>query len=239
MKILLTNDDGIDSPSLAALSKWAEKLGEITVIAPKVEQSGKSHAIDFHREIEIKKQEIYGGKEAYSVDSTPADCVRFGVLGLKEKFDLVLSGINNGYNLGCDIVYSGTIGAVFEAARLEIPGIALSTYFGPFEGAAASLDRILDFFKKHRLMELCSHYNVNIPPENDGFRITRQGGIYYTDEFIDQGNGMFKQVGSQMRYDSLDPDCDIAAIGEGCISVTPLLFDRTNTSVFEKLKEQV
>ena len=89
MKILITNDDGIDNVGIRLLAKWAITLGEVTVVAPKVEQSAKSHAINITGGIEIKKVPFIDGVEAYSMDSTPADCVRFGILGLKEKFDLV------------------------------------------------------------------------------------------------------------------------------------------------------
>jgi 5'-nucleotidase len=127
MKILITNDDGILSPVLPLLIRWARKHGEVTALAPKVEQSGKSHSIEFHRQIEIKEISLAQDVCVYSVDSSPADCVRFSVLGLKQKYDLVLSGINRGYNLGDDIVYSGTVGAIFEAARLGMRGLAVST----------------------------------------------------------------------------------------------------------------
>ena len=108
MKILITNDDGIDTLGIRLLAKWAKTLGEVTVVAPKVEQSAKSHAIELIKQIEIKKVPFMDGVTAYSMDSTPADCVRYGVLGLKEKFDLVLSGVNKGVNVGVDVVYSGT-----------------------------------------------------------------------------------------------------------------------------------
>ena len=93
MKILVTNDDGIASPSLSHLAHWAAKFGEVTVVAPKVEQSGKSQSIDFFHPVEIKRVE-FDGLEAWAMDSTPADCVRFGILGLDREYDLVLSGIN-------------------------------------------------------------------------------------------------------------------------------------------------
>ena len=125
MRILITNDDGISSPILPVLARRAMELGEVTVVAPKVEQSGKSHAIDFMRPIEIKRVDIGDGIRAFAMDSTPADCVRFAICGLKEHFDLVISGVNRGFNLGKDIVYSGTIGAIFEAARLDINGVAI------------------------------------------------------------------------------------------------------------------
>ena len=106
MKILLTNDDGIGAKGISVLANWAKRLGEVTVIAPKSEQSGKSHGINIHSEMEIKAVDFPGAARAFAVDSTPADCVRFALLGLGEKFDLVLSGINCGLNIGTDIVYS-------------------------------------------------------------------------------------------------------------------------------------
>lgn len=236
MNILITNDDGVTSPALAALADWAERLGTVTVIAPREEQSGKSHSIDFHAPIEIKQVTLATGRAAYSVASTPADCVRFGVLGLKQRYDLVLSGINHGYNLGCDIVYSGTVGAIFEAARQGIKGIALSTDFGDYRGALGALDKIKRYFDERGLLDINGLYNVNIPPVSDGIRITRQGGIFYTDEFVHKGNDMYMQEGSAVQYDTLHEELDIAAIGDGYISVTPLLFERTNLDVFRKLR---
>ena len=236
MNILITNDDGYLSPSLAALAEWAEQFGAVTVIAPKEEQSGKSHSIDFHAPIEIKQVTLATGKQAWSVASTPADCVRFGVLGLKQHYDLVLSGINRGYNLGCDIAYSGTVGAIFEAARQGMKGVALSTDFGDYRGAVDALDTIKRYFDERRLLELNGLYNVNIPPKHDGIRISRQGGIFYTDEFVHQGNDMYMQVGSAVHYDTLHEHLDIAAIGDSCISITPLQFERTNLDVFNQLK---
>ena len=236
MRILITNDDGIASPALAALASWASRLGEVTVIAPRVEQSGKSHAIDFHRPLEIKKVPLVDGIEAWSVDSTPADCVRFGVLGLKTRYDLVLSGVNHGYNLGRDIVYSGTVGAIFEAARLDMPGIALSTDFGDPTPALAQLDAVKAYFDDHALLQHCTHWNVNIPPVSDGFRFTRQGGIFYTDEFVPQGNDMYQQVGGPVFYENLSPEWDITAVRDGLISLTPLSSTLTDLALYDRLK---
>ena len=235
MRILITNDDGIGAPALAPLAAWASQLGEVTVIAPRVEQSGKSHAIDFHRPLRIEQVTLEGGIAAWSVDSTPADCVRFGVLGLKTRYDLVLSGVNRGYNLGRDIVYSGTAGAIFEAARLDMPGIALSTDFGDSAPALAQLDAVKAYMEQHKLLEMCSHWNVNIPPVSDGFRITRQGGIFFTDEFAPQGDNMYQQVGHPVVYDELPHEWDITAVGEGCISLMPLATSLTDLVVYQKL----
>lgn len=235
MKILITNDDGILSPVLPALIKWAMRLGTVICVAPKIEQSGKSHAIDFTRPIEIKRVELVEGAECYSMDSTPADCVRYAVLGLKCAPNLVISGINRGFNLGKDIVYSGTIGAIFEAARLGIRGVALSTDPKTFDPSVAALDRIGDFFHEHRLLDRGMLYNVNIPRDDKGIRITRQGGIYFTDEFVHLDGDMYEQQGEMATPDSTDLNHDTVALVAGYISVTPLTAEKTDLSVFNDL----
>ena len=127
MRFLIVNDDGIEALGIKLLAEWAKQYGEVTVVAPKVEQSGKSHAIDFINPLEIKRVDFMEGVEAWSVASTPADCVRFAVFGLHRQYDLVLSGINKGVNMSGDIIYSGTMGAIFEAGNQHHKGIAFST----------------------------------------------------------------------------------------------------------------
>ena len=165
MKILITNDDGLFAPGIVPLVEFAKTLGEVTVVAPLVEQSGKSHAIEFKKPYEIKKQDIFEGVRAYSCDSTPADCVRFGINGLKEKYDLVLSGINCGVNLGVDMIYSGTVAAIFEAAYWGTNAIALSTYPDTLTDASSQLSRIYRYIKENKLFDLNPIYNVNIPKD--------------------------------------------------------------------------
>ncbi len=235
MKILITNDDGIKSPVLPLLAKWAQGLGEITIAAPKFEQSGKSQAIHFTREIEITKVEIAPGMFGYSVDSTPADCVRFGVHGLKQNYDLILSGINRGYNLGDDIVYSGTCGAIFEGARMGINGLAISADIGNLMESPNSLKMIWEYIQKNKLYDHNMLYNVNIPPCPKEIRITKQGGVYYTDTFIHNGGNMYVQSGDICQDSGSDPTSDIISIRQGAISVTPLITTRTEMTVFKKL----
>ncbi len=236
MKILITNDDGIKSPVIPHLVKWASNFAEVTTVAPKHQQSGKSHGIELHRKIEIKKVDIGTGTPAYYVDSTPADCVRFAVFGLKEQYDLVISGINHGYNLGQDIVYSGTCGAIFEAARQNINGLALSTTSKEFDSALASLDFVWKFFEEKKLWELTNLYNVNIPPEHKGVRFTRQGGIFYNDFFEDMGDDLYRQGCTAREYDTTDPYLDINAINDSYMSITPLILTRTDEEVYKKLQ---
>ena len=235
MRILIANDDGIKSPVLPLLAKWAMKLGDVTIAAPKFEQSGKSQAIQFIHEIEITEVEIAPGIVGYSVDSTPADCVRFGIFGLNKKYDLIISGINRGYNLGDDIVYSGTCGAIFEGSRIGIKGLALSTDVDNLMNAPDHLDMVWDYIQKNDLYAYNSLYNVNIPHDPKEIRITKQGGMYYTDTFVHRGGQLYVQSGEVVKDAGPDPLSDINAIRANAISITPLIASRTEMSVFKKL----
>ena len=236
MKILITNDDGINSPVLPLLAKWAQKLGDVTIAAPKIEQSGKSQAIDFTHPIEVTKVEIAPDMFGYAVASTPADCVRFGVHGLKQSYDLIISGINRGYNLGDDIVYSGTCGAIFEGSRMGINGLAISSDIDNLMESAESLDFIWDFIQKNKLFDHNLLYNVNIPPQpKDDIRITKQGGIYYCDTFVHDNENLYIQTGYIWQDSGNDPTSDIIAVRQSAISVTPLITTRTEMNVYKKL----
>lgn len=237
MKILLTNDDGIGAKGINVLANWAKRLGEVTVIAPKSEQSGKSHGINIHSEIEIKEVDFPGAARAFAVDSTPADCVRFALLGLGEKFDLVLSGINCGLNIGTDIVYSGTVGAIFEAAAEGVPAVAVSTQPDYLDGVESHLDRVCDFFVKHNLLSYSSLYNVNIPKDGKEILFTRQGGRYYNDKFEKTGEETYRQRGYSVHQDKKDFFIDTDATLNGYISVTPITLDRTDYNVLSEISK--
>lgn len=235
MRILITNDDSISSPALLPLAQWATKLGDVTVVVPKYEQSGKSHGIELHKAFEVMPVALAEGIEAYTVDSTPADCVRYAVLGMHRKFDLVISGINKGYNMGLDILYSGTVGAIFEAAALGIPAIAFSTGPERFEPAIAQLDTAWSFFQEHALLDKWSLYNVNFPLECKGIRITRQGGPLYSDDFPDIGNHMVMPTGKYVYEDRNDMTLDTDATLHGYLTITPMTLTRTSMDIFQDL----
>lgn len=237
MKILITNDDGINALGIRLLAEWAKKLGEVTVVAPKEEQSGMSHAIDFITPVEIKRVPLVEGVTAYSMGSTPADCIRFGVIGLNEKYDLILSGINKGVNVGADVVYSGTVGAIFEAARMGVKGIAFSAFPDGQEIAVKYLDEVYDYIVKNNLLEENPIYNINIPNNVKGIRMTYQGSPYFSDVFIKRDGDIYVQEGEQIPDVCPDDlDRDTVAIHADYISVTPLLATRTNMEVFQKHK---
>jgi len=236
MKILITNDDGIHAEGLRVLLDWARTIGDVTVAAPKFEQSAKSHGIEIHKPFEAMRADMGEGITAWSVDSTPADCVRFAVLGLHEHFDLVISGINRGLNIGRDIVYSGTVGAIFEAAALGTKGIAFSTQPSSFDSAAAQLGRVWKYVQEHRLLEKSDVFNINIPDPTDGhIHITRQGGPYYSDDFLPIGSNMYRPTGKSIYQEGFDPHLDTDVTLHGGISISPLTIDRTDWKAFSTL----
>ena len=239
MKILVTNDDGINAEGIRILANWAKKLGEVTVSAPKVQQSAKSHAINIHEHIEVRKVPYLDGVTAYEVDSTPVDSVRFATLGLNAHYDLVLSGINHGFNMGEDVLYSGTCGNVFEAAIRGSKGIAFSTDPSTYDEAAKWLDRIWEYFVKNELLTQNDIFNVNVPLNAKGIKWTKQGGAYFTDEFVQIDELHYDQRGYSIYQLGSDLTVDTDAVMNGFVSVTPLSTRRDSLTVFDKLKKNL
>ena len=235
MKILITNDDSISAPQLLPLIKRCRAFADVTVVVPKYEQSAKSHSIEIHKAYEIKQLELEPGIAVWTVDSTPADCVRFAVNGLNQRFDLVISGINRGYNLGKDTMYSGTLAAATEAVTKGMKAVAISTSMKYYDKAVSHLEEILTYLDSNGLWALNSLYNVNIPVDPRGFRITRLGDESFSVEFLPQGNDLYYPGGHPIRADGGDITKDTDACALGYISVTPLTVDRTARDVFEKL----
>ena len=236
MRILITNDDSVSASQLLPLIKWCSKLGDVTTVVPKVEQSGKSHGIEIHKPFEAKQVELAPGVTVWTVDSTPADCVRFAVLGLKLTFDLVISGINRGLNIGTDMMYSGTVGAACEAVNLGLKAIALSTPPKYYEQAVNHLDDVFAFVQQHDLLSLNNIYNINIPADpKEQILITHQGGPYYSDEFPHIGDDLYRPTGYAIWEDRGDNTLDTDATLHGYITVTPLTVDKTNWEVYHKL----
>ncbi len=237
MRILLTNDDGILAPGLGHLLDFASTLGEVTVVAPLEQQSGKSQAIELHRPYHVKKVELAGAHAAYSVDSTPADCVRFAILGLCEHFDLVISGINRGFNVGEDIAYSGTVGAVYEAARQGVPAIAMSADLPGFESAVKHIAEVYDYIVKNDLLSIAKILNVNFPMEVKGIRITHQGYPMYVDDFVMVAEDLYEPRLRCIYADDKDLDIDTDCVMNGFISITPLHRDNTDLAAYEEMKK--
>ncbi len=236
MKILITNDDGVNAAQLVPLIRWCQTLGDVTAVVPKLEQSGKSHSIEIHKPFEAKQVALVPGVPVWAVDSTPADCVRFACSGLKLSFDLVLSGINRGLNLGHDIMYSGTFAAACEAVNNGIKALALSTTVKGYPRATEQLDRIFAYLQEHRLLEKNDLYNINIPEDPRGIRITRQGGPYFLETFQALENDLYMPVGSPIQSVGQDPTLDTVSHRQGYISISPMTTDRTSHSLFRELQ---
>jgi 5'-nucleotidase len=239
MRILVTNDDGLHAAGLIHLVRFCRTLGEVTTIVPLVEQSGKSHGIELKKPFQVHEVELEPGITAYAVESTPADCVRYGVLARGMKFDLVISGINRGFNLGVDSLYSGTVAAAREAALLGIPAIALSTSLTYYDRVHEQLNRVFDFIEKHELLRCHGLFNINIPENPKGFCFTRQGGPYYSDDFGLSDDGLCTPNGVCVHQNTGNLTIDTDATVSGYISILPMTADITDHSVYEKLRTTV
>ena len=238
MHILIANDDGIFAPGIRALANAAKAAGHrVTVFAPDSQRSAASHAFTLKKPLRAVPVEYEDGITAFAVDGTPADCVRLGLyLTREDPVDCVLSGINNGSNRGAAILYSGTVAAVFEAAALGMKAIAVSTEPKAISTAWEELDRIWEFFCKHELLQKHSIYNVNIPRNAGAIRITRQGGPYYSDDFLPEENDMYRPQGKPVyapSNDCLDTD---TVLTRKEISVMPLTIQRVDMAAYEALQ---
>ena len=236
MRVLIVNDDSVTATQLLPLIRWCQKLGEVTVVVPKVEQSGKSHGIELRHPFRVH-QMMLEDVPVYAIESTPADCVRFAMFGLGMEFDLVISGINRGLNMGTDILYSGTVAAICEAALQGVPAIALSTSLEYYDRAVERLDEVESYIREHKLMEKHSLYNINIPEGRKGFRITRQGGPFFSDDFVLTEDGMCTPNGKCIYFNSNDLTLDTDAVMSGYISITPLSVNKTEQNIFATLSD--
>ncbi|HEY8395881.1 MAG TPA: 5'/3'-nucleotidase SurE [Bacilli bacterium] len=235
MKILITNDDSIKAKGLWELVKLSKKYGEVKVLAPAFEQSGKSHSINIHSGLKLEKFDLED-ITVYSLDSTPADCVRAAYFGLNWDFDIVFSGINCGLNIGEDIFYSGTCAAATEAALLGKKGIAFSTVTKTFETFISEFDRIMDYLFSEGLLDKGSLYNVNVPEIVKGMRLTFQGNNHYDTHFRLNDAGLYVQGGRHhYEVEKDNTGSDVWAIYNHYISITPLNYDRTDYELLRKI----
>ncbi len=231
MRILVTNDDGIYSPGLAALAKAATRFGEVRVVAPDVEQSSMGHAITASRPLFYKKSPIkFEGIDAYRVNGTPADCVALGT-HLWEKTDVVLSGINLGLNLGNSMWHSGTLAAAKQAVLLGIKGIALSTPAGKSEPDFATLAPFVEKVLMMLLEKLdLTLMNVNFPRNPQGIRWTRQSVRLYDGKVVPGQDPMGRKHYwfTVVPLEAAEEGTDRWAVENEYASITPLRLDLTN-----------
>jgi len=241
-RILVSNDDGVHAPGLRALAEALSALGEVSVMAPLTEQSATSHALTLHRPLRVKDL----GNRTFAVEGTPTDCVLLAVREfLGARPDLVVSGVNQGPNMGEDVIYSGTVAAAMEGALLGIPSMAVSlaSWHHREPGAAAAIaarlaGRLLESAPPARFL-----VNVNVPPvareEIRGIRVTRLGTRVYNDAIVkktDPRGRDYYWIGGAAPTWEAGNDTDFAAVEERFVSLTPLLLDITDRAGFDYLR---
>ena len=254
MRVLLTNDDGIEADGLQALRRALVAVPgvQLAVIAPDGNRSATARSITTRRPLMVREVAFDDGTVGYATDGTPVDCVRLANLGLVDGFasELVVSGINHGANLGDDVTYSGTVAAALEAIVLGLPGIAVSQQsrareldFRPgdafdFTAAAAFTARVVAELARVGLPE-GTLLNVNVPGvEPDAVEVVRLGKRVYSDQLSlieeDAAGRRYWIYGEAGRVEE-EIGTDLAAIAAGAIAVTPLHFDLTDVAGMDAL----
>jgi 5'-nucleotidase len=255
MKVLLTNDDGIQADGLQALRRELLKIPdiELAVIAPDGNRSAMARSITTRRPLWVERVDFGDGTHGYATDGTPVDCVRLSTLGLIDGFeaDVIVSGINHGVNLGDDITYSGTVAAALEGLLLGLPGVAVSQQGDhgtldfrqgrefDFTAAAQFTARVVDELDDVPLRE-GTLLNINVPcGEPDGVEICTLGKRIYRDELklkTSEGENRHQYwiYGDSPAHDDIE-GTDLAAVTAGRIAVTPLHFDLTDTDGMDAL----
>lgn len=239
--ILVTNDDGVLAPGLLALAQEMRKLGKVSILAPDRNWSGGGHVKTLDRALRVKEYRLADGSTAFASDGAPSDCVSLALLGyFKEKFDLVVSGINVGANLGHDVTYSGTVTAAMEAVIMGVPGVAVSLevlenqvgeldYQAAARAALMVVQRVMEVGLAPEIL-----LNVNVPylpaDKIKGFLMTRQGlRVYHNrlDEVKDPRGRPYYWIGGDAPTGVPERGTDVGALAEGYVSVTPLQLDLT------------
>jgi 5'-nucleotidase len=239
--ILVTNDDGIYAPGLEQLAAALDPLGEVWVYAPDRQQSGVGHSVSLHRPLRVNEIR----ERWYSVDGTPTDCVMLAVRDLlTRRPDVVVSGINNGANLGDDVTYSGTVAGAYEGMLLDLAAIAVSDVsYTPahFDTAGRVANQLVSHVLEHGMPHE-TMLNVNVPDvpfdELQGVAVTRMGRRHYPDEIIrrtDPRGGDYYWIGGAEPDHHLEIGTDFEAVGRKLVSVTPLQRDVTNYRALDEL----
>ncbi len=245
-RILVTNDDGVESRGLLALKQALDPIGEVTVVAPDTNQSAVGHQKTLMRPLRVRERQLGDGSLAYSVDGSPTDAVSLAFLGFFDHgFDLVAAGINYGANLGDDITYSGTVSAAMEGVINSCPAFAISQeyYEHPdFELAASAATVVARNILEHGLAE-GELINVNVPAVSledcEGFEVTRLGKRIYQDELLERldPRGIpYYWIGGPPPSGLARRGTDFHAVVNRRIAVTPIHLDLTGVRLLRRLR---
>ncbi len=246
MRILLTNDDGIFAPGIAAIYPLLSEMADVEVVAPDKSRSGASHSITFHGPLICNKVDIKGTFSGYSVQGSPADCVKLACMNLiEEPVDLVVSGVNNGANAGINVYYSGTVAAAMEAAFLRIPAVAVSVAWEEQIDFDLAARYCFDTLKKFLPIQPGYVVNINVPPlsrgKPKGVRVVPQSTEGFHEQYIrkenDDGHLEFHLEGGPHRHEPIAKDT--TALAEGYITVSALTADMTDHKNTEALKKHL
>jgi 5'-nucleotidase len=243
MRILLSNDDGYFAPGLSILAEALKPLAEITVVAPERNRSGASNSLTLDRPLTVRQ----AANGFYFVNGTPTDCVHLAVTGLLQELpDMVISGINDGANMGDDTIYSGTVAAAMEGYLLDIPSIAVSmSQHDPqhFETAARVVVEMLQRFKRTAFPPPVL-LNINVPDipfeQIKGMRVTRLGKRHKAEPIIKSATPRGETVywvGAAGSAQDAGEGTDFYAVEQGMVAVTPLQIDLTQYAQLDTVKE--
>ncbi|WP_066891933.1 5'/3'-nucleotidase SurE [Clostridium nigeriense] len=246
MKVLITNDDGINARGIITLAKEIAKKHEVIVVAPREQKSASSHSISIHNPIKIREEKIDKGFKAYSLVGTPADCTQAGLSLLGKDIDLVISGINRGLNCGTDILYSGTVSAAVEGAIYSVPSIAISMEVDweredeDYTKAAKWINKVVDIAENSYLRNDVV-LNVNVPNVNEedikGIKVCKLGqSTYKTDYVLVEENEDMIYITKGVRNKISEDDSDLYFLSQGYVTLTPLHFDFTNFKILDEVK---
>jgi 5'-nucleotidase len=245
-RILVTNDDGVESRGLLALKQALEPIGDVTVVAPDTNQSAVGHQKTLMRPLRVRERILADGSRAYSVDGSPTDAVSLAFLGYFDHgFDLVAAGINYGANLGDDITYSGTVSAAMEGVINSCPAFAISQeyYEHPDFALAGYAATIVARNILHEGLSRGELINVNVPAatleECDGIEVTRLGRRVYSDELVERldPRGIpYFWIGGAPPSGLAVPGTDFHAVINRRIAVTPIHLDLTGRRLLRRLK---
>lgn len=243
MKFLLSNDDGYQAPGINELAHTLSTIGEVVIVAPEENKSASSSSLTLKNPLTISEYK----ENIYFINGTPTDCVHIALSGfLKFKPDMVISGINDGPNMGDDTIYSGTVAAAMEGYLLDIPSIAISmSQYDPKHYSTAG-QVVLDLIPKIKNLQQPMLLNINVPdiPYNElqGTEITRLGKRHKAEPIIhhpNQNDKLMYWVGAAGEPNDGGPGTDFFAIKNEKVSISPIISDLTNFNKLDLLKENL
>lgn len=241
MNILVVNDDGIEAVGIKKLALALKKYGNVVVCAPHMGRSGAGHSIVLSDSLSFDFVKEEDGIKWYQTSGMPADCVRLPFDLLDIEFDIVFSGVNDGLNLGTDVIYSGTVSAAREANIEGVAAVAISTDYGAFSIVDKELDSVLEFIFQKALYSKEYVLNVNFPigefEDSLGWRFCRQGIKNFKTSFTKTEDGRYLNGESRIVYDE-DPQTDVYLASKGFITLVPLQVEQTKLDSLEQLMKK-